>query len=729
MSGAVRASIPTKPRLGIMKFASCDGCQLTLLDLEDHLLDLLERFDLVEFAEASVVPLVRPVRRRARRGLDQHAGAGRGDRPHPARDAAARDHRGVRDGRRHPGPAQLGATTTRIERPSTPHPEYVESLATSTPIADHVAVDAELRGCPIDPGQLLELLTALVVGRRPQLPDESVCLECKRRGTVCVLVTGQGPCLGPVTHTGCGAMCPAFARGCYGCFGPREAANADEPGQLVRARRPLRRRHRPTVLRLHRLRPALPGGHRPPGRTADRERTADRQRTTRRRALRGGPLMHDTHTTGEIRYEVAGLTRVEGEGSLRLVVRDGDVIESQLAIFEAPRYFEQLVVGRTPDEVLDIVARICGICPVAYQMSAVHAFEDLAGRHRRTRRPRPAPAAVLRRVDREPRASTSTCCTPRTSWASQNAVELAALDRAAVERGLALKKAGNRIVAVLGGRPIHPVSVRVGGFSKVPTRAELEVLRPDLEAALGHALATVDWVAGFTAPSFERDERFVVAAPPDRVPDERRADRLVRRPRPRPDRLGVRLRGGAGPVVARAPGHMPRIGSRTCSARPPGSRSPATSCIPSRARPWTGSASPTRSGATRTGASPPAPIELVHAVAEALDIIDAYRPPERAAQPWTPRPGTASWATEAPRGLLFHHYELDERGRIATAKIVPPTSQNQAAIEADMTSFAPAILAEPHDVATHRLEQLIRSYDPCISCATHFLDLRVEAAP
>jgi len=106
------------------------------------------------------------------------------------------------------------------------HPEYVESLATATPISDHVEVDAELRGCPIDPGQLLELLTSLTVGRRPQLPDEAVCLECKRRGTVCVMVTGIGTCLGPVTHTGCGAMCPAFARGCYGCFGPRERANA-----------------------------------------------------------------------------------------------------------------------------------------------------------------------------------------------------------------------------------------------------------------------------------------------------------------------------------------------------------------------------------------------------------------------------------------------------------------------------------------------------------------------
>ena len=122
-------------------------------------------------------------------------------------------------------------------------------------------------------------------------------------------------------------------------------------------------------------------------------------------------------------------------------------------------------------------------------------------------------------------------------------------------------------------------------------------------------------------------------------------------------------------------------------------------------------------------------VELVHATAEAIDIIDAYRRPDRAAAEWTPRAGSAGWATEAPRGLLFHHYEVDAEGKIAAAQIVPPTSQNQASIEADLTAFAPAVLALPHETATLRLEQLIRSYDPCISCATHFLDLRIEDSP
>lgn len=220
-----RGATPRKPRLGIMKFASCDGCQLTLLDLEHDLLELLSTFDLVEFAEASShrssgpfdVVLVEgsistPEQReeivRIRRETQLLVTIGA--------CATAGGIQALRNWRDHEAMHQAVYAM----------PGYVESLATSTPISDHVTVDAELRGCPIDPGQLLELLTALAVGRRPQLPDEAVCLECKRRGTVCVLVARDVPCLGPVTHTGCGAMCPAFDRGCYGCFGPREGANA-----------------------------------------------------------------------------------------------------------------------------------------------------------------------------------------------------------------------------------------------------------------------------------------------------------------------------------------------------------------------------------------------------------------------------------------------------------------------------------------------------------------------
>jgi coenzyme F420-reducing hydrogenase gamma subunit len=220
-----RASTPSRPRLGVVKFASCDGCQLTLLDLEDELLALAEKVDVVEFAEATS--------RRSAGPFDVLFVEGSISTPDQVEEVArlrAVTKRLV----------TIGACATaggiqairnwfdhdEIRAAVYPEPSYVESLAMARPVADFVAVDAELHGCPIAPAQLREFLVALVTGRRPQLPDEAVCLECKRRGVVCIAVARGIPCLGPVTRTGCGAICPAYGRGCYGCFGPRESANA-----------------------------------------------------------------------------------------------------------------------------------------------------------------------------------------------------------------------------------------------------------------------------------------------------------------------------------------------------------------------------------------------------------------------------------------------------------------------------------------------------------------------
>jgi len=221
------SAAPSRLRVGVAKFASCDGCQLSLLGLEDELLDITERFELVEFPEASSrrssgpydvllvegsistldqVREITELRRQARLLVTIGACATTGG------IQALRtwlDHDAVR-----------AAVYAR--------PELVDSLADATPIAAHVTVDAELHGCPIDAGLLRELLVSLAIGRRPQIRDEAVCLECKRRGITCVLVTDGSPCLGPVTRTGCGALCPAFGRACYGCFGPKEHANVDE---------------------------------------------------------------------------------------------------------------------------------------------------------------------------------------------------------------------------------------------------------------------------------------------------------------------------------------------------------------------------------------------------------------------------------------------------------------------------------------------------------------------
>ena len=226
-----------------------------------------------------------------------------------------------------------------------------------------------------------------------------------------------------------------------------------------------------------------------------------------------------TQATGtrDLEYAVGQLTRVEGEGRLHLRVDAGGAVKAQLQIFEAPRYFEQLVVGRTPDEVLDIVARICGICPVAYQMSGVHAFESLAGV---TIDPG---VRVLRRLLYcgewiESHALHIFLLHAPDFLGYASALEMAADHRELVERGLRLKKLGNRLVAIVGGRPIHPVSVRVGGFYHVPTAADFAEIREQLRGALDEAVQTVSLVAGLETPAADRDTRLVSLKHPDEYP-------------------------------------------------------------------------------------------------------------------------------------------------------------------------------------------------------------------
>lgn len=216
---------PPRLRVGVVKMASCDGCQLTILDLEDELLALGERFDIVEFPEATSVRSAGP--------YDVLLVEGAISTPDQAAEivelrrqakllvtiGACASHGGIQALRNWSDHEAFRSAVY-------PDPGYVASLATATPVAEHVKVDAELRGCPISPDQLRDLLVSVALGRRPQIREESVCLECKRRGNVCVMVVAGIPCLGPVTQAGCGALCPAYARGCYGCFGPREQANA-----------------------------------------------------------------------------------------------------------------------------------------------------------------------------------------------------------------------------------------------------------------------------------------------------------------------------------------------------------------------------------------------------------------------------------------------------------------------------------------------------------------------
>jgi coenzyme F420-reducing hydrogenase gamma subunit len=214
----------SRPKVAVFKFASCDGCQLTLLDCEDELLPIASRVEIADFREASSAVIDGPFDLSLVEGSITTASDAERIQTIRAQSralitiGACATAGGIQALRNF-------ADVAEYQRVVYAHPEYIRTLATSTPIQDHVKVDFELRGCPISKAQLVEVLSAFLGGRAPNVPTESVCIECKRRGTVCVLVAHGTPCLGPVTQAGCGAICPSFNRGCYGCFGPQDATN------------------------------------------------------------------------------------------------------------------------------------------------------------------------------------------------------------------------------------------------------------------------------------------------------------------------------------------------------------------------------------------------------------------------------------------------------------------------------------------------------------------------
>ena len=367
------SAVKAKPKLAVWKFASCDGCQLSLLDCEDELLALAGEIEIAEFREASSAVVAGP--------YDLSLVEGSVTTAHDAE----RIRQIRRDSKRL---VTIGACATaggiqalrnfadvdEFVSAVYASPEFISTLSTSTPISAHVPVDFELHGCPIDKRQLLEVITAYLHGRRPNIPTTSVCTECKRRGTVCVVVAHGTPCLGPVTHAGCGAICPSYNRGCYGCFGPMETPNTVSMTARLK------------VLGMDgpRRRPRLPH--------------LQRRRHSRRRASN-----ERARATKTIKTDY--LARVEGEGGMRVRIENGVVTDVELNIFEPPRFFEAFLRGRAFTEAPDITARICGICPVAYQMSACRAMEQRLRRRGRRAARRAAPAPLLRRVDREPRAA------------------------------------------------------------------------------------------------------------------------------------------------------------------------------------------------------------------------------------------------------------------------------------------------------------------------------------
>jgi coenzyme F420-reducing hydrogenase alpha subunit len=428
------------------------------------------------------------------------------------------------------------------------------------------------------------------------------------------------------------------------------------------------------------------------------------------------------------RFQVKSLTRVEGEGSLRVRVVDGAVEIAEFSIYEPPRFFERLVRGREIREVPDIVARICGICPVAYQLTACEALERALGVE---------VTAGIRRLRRllydgewiQSHALHVHLLHAPDFMGVESGFALATTHPDLVNRGLRLKSLGSRIMEVVGGRAVHPINVTVGGFYRAPAAADLLSLVPDLEWGLAAAIDLVAEVSRFDFPGVPHDYEGVCLRPAVGYPiDEGRivstsrldidADdyerRFVERQVPWSTALQSVMLPDSRPYLV---GPLARV--NLCHERlPPAARLAAESC---------GLDFPLRLSSQSIVARA---IEIVAACEDALAIVRSSAADIAPCRvPWEPRSGTACYATEAPRGLLWHRYEIGGDGLIASAAIVPPTSQNQGMIEADLKAMLPGVLDLDDAAATLACERVIRDYDPCISCATHFLRLDIDRRP
>jgi coenzyme F420-reducing hydrogenase alpha subunit len=419
------------------------------------------------------------------------------------------------------------------------------------------------------------------------------------------------------------------------------------------------------------------------------------------------------------------LARVEGEGAMYVKLQDGDVQDVKLRIYEPPRFFEAFLRGRAFTEAPDIASRICGICPIAYQISAVRAMEDACGVAIDE-----GPIRELRRL---------IYCG---EWIESHAlhvfllhapdflgytgfVEMAGDHPQLAEQGLELKKAGNAIVSVVGGREIHPINLRVGGFYRTPTRTELRRrLYDQLARAREIALKTVAWSAQLDFPEVDWEPELVALSEPERYPidlgtiisdggidiapsgfDATFEEEHVEHS----NALHARVRGRGSYLT----GPLSRFNLCSAQLTPLAREAAAGAGLGERCL------NPFQSIVVRA-------VEIAQACDEALAIIDSYEEPDRPAMDVQPRAGVGHGVSEAPRGMLYHSYELDADGTIISARIVPPTSQNQLAIEQDLRAVVQRHGGLPDEELRLRCEQAIRNHDPCISCATHFLELTVD---
>ena len=421
--------------------------------------------------------------------------------------------------------------------------------------------------------------------------------------------------------------------------------------------------------------------------------------------------------------EVPALARVEGEGGLFIGIKDGKAVEIRLDIYEPPRFFEGFLVDRYLQEVPDITARICGICPVAYQMSSVRALEAALAIEVS------AETYALRRLMYcgefiESHALHIYLLQAPDLLGVPSALDLAAIAPEVVKNALRMKKAGNEVLKAIGGRSVHPVNACVGGFYRWPDAGLLKATLPELEWALEAAKETVKWSLTLSYPELNVDYEFVAIHDKDEygvmkgdvwsskgsklsVTDYE--TRYMEEHVQRSNALHGHTREGGHYLV----GPLARLNLNHEQLMPAAQKSLKDSQIK---LPIT---NPYKGLIARA-------IELVHFYEEAIQLVKAYRPTGPAHIDLKLKAGEGCGMSEAPRGLLYHRYRIDEMGRVKFAKITPPTAQNLPRIEEDLLALAPQLVKMDQEKATLTAEHLVRSYDPCISCATHFLKLKVE---
>ena len=424
---------------------------------------------------------------------------------------------------------------------------------------------------------------------------------------------------------------------------------------------------------------------------------------------------------------VEALARVEGEGGMSVKIRNGKVADVALSIYEPPRFFEAFLRGRRHTEPPDITARICGICPVAYQMSACHAIEDACGVRV------DGPLRELRRLLYcgewiESHVLHVFMLHAPDFLGYESSIHMSADHPEIVERALRLKKIGNDLLALLGGRSVHPINVKIGGFYRVPTPRELATLAEPLERARDEMIESVRFLAGLDVPDFEQPYDFVALSHPDEYPlnegrlvsssgldieisdyEEYFEEEHVERSNALHSIMKANGSGGGAYFV----GPLARY-SLNFDRLSPLAREAATEAgLGKECR------NPFQSIVVRA-------VETLYAFDEALRIIEDYQSPEVPAVEVEPRDGVGYGCTEAPRGILYHRYRIDSEGLVQAAKIVPPTSQNQKIIESDLRHFVEQHMDLSKNRLTWQCEQAIRNYDPCISCATHFLKLEID---